>query len=145
MCLLSKVAGPRSLQNRISPCLCFAGQSVDHHFLTSYYNAILSIILTQFSPKGLPGGMQGIIKLAQASPYLKVSQPACHRTAFWQEHSTMTHTFSPVCTMLEQPSMDNLLIAWYIMYGRVVVGSDSPLCSVSWDNLHHLCCCSMLL
>ena len=49
-----------------------AGQSVDHHFLTSYHHAILSIILAQFSPKGLPGGMQGIIKLAQASPYLEV-------------------------------------------------------------------------
>ena len=58
-----------------------AGQSVDHHFLTSYHHAILSIILAQFSPKGLPGGMLGIIKLAQASPYLKVtSPPSCSRT-----------------------------------------------------------------
>lgn len=46
---------------------------MEHHRLTNYHHAILSIILSQFSPKGLPGGMQGIIKLAQASPYLKVN------------------------------------------------------------------------
>ena len=62
-----------------------AGQSVDHHRLTNYHHAILSIILSQFSPKGLPGGMQGIIKLAQASPYLKVNSHYPHAVACMPE------------------------------------------------------------
>ena len=73
-----------------------AGQSVDHHFLTSYHHAILSIILAQFSPKGLSGGMQGIIKLAQASPYLKVTPPPncsrSHAATVWRCMHIGSHT-----------------------------------------------------
>ncbi len=54
-------------------CTGHAGQSVDQHFLASYYHAILSIILAQFSGKGFDGGRHGVIKLAQASPYIRVT------------------------------------------------------------------------
>lgn len=47
---------------------------MDHHFLTSYHHAILATILAQFSPKGFLDGMEGIVKLVEASPYLKVSE-----------------------------------------------------------------------
>ena len=48
-----------------------AGQSVDQHFLASYHHAILAIILAQFSPRGFSDGMGGIVKLVEASSYLK--------------------------------------------------------------------------
>ncbi|KAL3149444.1 hypothetical protein ABBQ32_002237 [Trebouxia sp. C0010 RCD-2024] len=63
------IVAPNSIEASIQQSA--GGQSVDHHFLTSYHHAILSIILAQFGPKGLPDGMQGIIKLAQASPYFQ--------------------------------------------------------------------------
>ncbi len=52
-----------------------AGQSVEHHFLASYYHAILSVVLAQFSHTGFTDGMTGIVELAQASPYLQASLP----------------------------------------------------------------------
>ena len=52
--------------------LCGAGQSVRHHMLTSYMQAILSIVLAQFTGLGYLDGMEGVIRLAQASPYIKV-------------------------------------------------------------------------
>ncbi|KAA6426189.1 MAG: hypothetical protein FRX49_04041 [Trebouxia sp. A1-2] len=48
-----------------------AGQSMEHHFLASYHQAILSVVLAQFGPKGFQDGMEGIVKLVEASPYLK--------------------------------------------------------------------------
>ena len=60
---------------RILPC---TGQSVDQHKLANYYHAILSIILAQFSHKGFENGMAGTVRLAQASPYIRVrSLPYC--------------------------------------------------------------------
>ena len=50
-----------------------AGQSVDHHFLSSYYDAMLSIILEQFRSKGFADGMDGIIRLAESSDFIAVS------------------------------------------------------------------------
>lgn len=49
-----------------------AGQSMDHHFLTSYHHAIMSTVLAQFSNQGFLDGMEGIVKLVEASPYLQV-------------------------------------------------------------------------
>lgn len=49
-----------------------AGQSMDHHFLTSYHHAIMSTVLAQFSNQGFLDGMEGILKLVEASPYLQV-------------------------------------------------------------------------
>ena len=45
---------------------------MDQHFLASYYHAVLAVILAQFSGKGFENGMAGVIRLAQASPYIKV-------------------------------------------------------------------------
>ena len=53
----------------VLPC---TGQSVDQHKLANYYHAILSIILAQFSHKGFENGMAGTVRLAQASPYIRV-------------------------------------------------------------------------
>ena len=49
-----------------------AGQSMDHHFLTSYHHAIMSTILAQFNNQGFLDGMEGIVKLVEISPYLQV-------------------------------------------------------------------------
>ena len=51
-----------------------AGSSVDQHFLTSYHHAILKVVLSQFTSRGFSDGMEGIVRLVQASPYLKASQ-----------------------------------------------------------------------
>ena len=68
----------------VSSCSCFppvwknhqkvwlAGQSVDQHLLTSYHHAILSVVLAQFSFKGFADGMEGVVRLAEASPTIKV-------------------------------------------------------------------------
>ncbi len=49
------------------------GQSVDQHLLTNYHQAILSVILAQFSGKGFSDGMEGIVRLVEGSPGLKAS------------------------------------------------------------------------
>ncbi len=46
---------------------------MEHHFLASYHHAVLSVVLAQFGPKGFQDGMEGIVKLVEASPYLKVT------------------------------------------------------------------------
>lgn len=46
---------------------------MDQHFLVSYHHAILSVILAQFSGKAFEDGMAGVVRLAEASPYIKVS------------------------------------------------------------------------
>ena len=50
-----------------------AGQSVRHHLLTNYFHAILSVVLAQFTGLGFLDGMEGVIRLAEASPYIRVS------------------------------------------------------------------------
>ena len=42
-------------------------------FLASYHHAVLSVVLAQFGPKGFQDGMEGIVKLVEALPYLKVT------------------------------------------------------------------------
>ena len=53
-----------------------AGQSVRHHMLTNYFHAILSVVLAQFTGLGFIDGMDGVVRLAEASPYIRVSRPA---------------------------------------------------------------------
>ncbi|KAL0026556.1 hypothetical protein WJX77_006522 [Trebouxia sp. C0004] len=48
-----------------------AGQSVEQHFLTSYHHSIMAVILAQFSRIGFSDGMEGVVSLVKASPYLK--------------------------------------------------------------------------
>lgn len=64
------------------PC-CGAGQSVRHHLLTNYMHAILSVLLAQFTGLGFLDGMEGVIKLAEASPYIQVSAMACLYLQAW--------------------------------------------------------------
>ena len=45
---------------------------MDQHFLGSYYHAVLAIILAQFSKIAFEDGMAGVVRLVQASPYIKV-------------------------------------------------------------------------
>ena len=62
----------------IQSVLTCTGQSVDQHKMANYYHAILSIILAQFSHRGFENGMAGTVRLAQASPYIRVrSLPHC--------------------------------------------------------------------
>ena len=49
-----------------------SGQSVRQHMLTNYFHAILAVVLAQFRGLGFLDGMEGIIRLAEASPYFKV-------------------------------------------------------------------------
>ncbi len=49
-----------------------AGQSVRHHMLTNYMHAILLVVLAQFTGLGFLDGMEGVVKLAEASPYVQV-------------------------------------------------------------------------
>ena len=51
---------------------------MDQHFLTSYHHAIMSTVLAQFSNQGFMDGMEGIVKLVEASPYLQVCLFQCY-------------------------------------------------------------------
>lgn len=51
----------------------FAGQSVRHHMLTNYFHAILTVILNQFTGLGFADGMDGVVRLTEASPYIRVT------------------------------------------------------------------------
>lgn len=42
------------------------------HLLGSYLQALLAILLAQFSAKGFPGGMDGVVRLAEKSTPIKV-------------------------------------------------------------------------
>lgn len=44
-----------------------------NHLLASYFHAILSVALAQFSSRGFEDGMPGIVRLAETSPYVQVS------------------------------------------------------------------------
>ena len=46
---------------------------MDQHFLTSYYHAALSVVLGQFGIKGFADGPEGIVRLVEASPFIKAS------------------------------------------------------------------------
>lgn len=63
------------------------GQSVKHHLLSSYYHAILAVMLAEFSNKGFADGMAGIVRLAEASPYIQV-----HHVALKSKHITHAAT-----------------------------------------------------
>ncbi len=62
---------------------------MEQHFLSSYYHAILSVILAQFSARGCSDGMEGIVQLVKASPYLKVRACIKARKALVQSMQSM--------------------------------------------------------
>ena len=70
-----------------------AAYSLDQHFLTSYHHAILSVVLAQFSAKGFTDGADGIIRLVEASPYLK----ACTYWALQQYCIVCTACMTSAC------------------------------------------------
>ena len=45
---------------------------MDQHFLSSYYDAMLSVILAQFTGKGFADGADGIIRLAESCEFIAV-------------------------------------------------------------------------
>ncbi len=67
------------------------GQKVDHHLLTSYHQAILSVILAQFTPKGFIDGMEGIVRLVEGHEGLQASM----NVFVFLLHTSMQH-LSPV-------------------------------------------------
>lgn len=48
------------------------GGSVGDHLLGSYLRSLLAILLAQFSFKGFPGGMDGVVRLCEKSPPIQV-------------------------------------------------------------------------
>ncbi len=66
---------------------CGAGQSVRHHMLTKYFHAILAVVLAQFTGLGFLDGMAGVIRLAEASPYTRVSPKAANMAALLELYS----------------------------------------------------------
>ena len=63
---------PMEASMRLIPC----SGSVQQHLLTSYLQALLSVLLAQFSRKRLNGGMKGVVALASESVPIKVVYPA---------------------------------------------------------------------
>ena len=49
--------------------------------MSSYHHAILAVILAQFTAKGFADGTEGVARLMEASPYLKVKLFACMLSA----------------------------------------------------------------
>ena len=76
MTLLPCRAILRMCKLSFSTCDGAAGQSVKHHLLSSYFHAVLSVALAQFGTNGIVSGMHGIIRLAESSPYIQVSNPS---------------------------------------------------------------------
>ena len=56
----------------LSTRLCFPGGSVPNHLLGDYLRSMLAVLLAQFSRKGFPGGMQGVVRLAEKSEPIQV-------------------------------------------------------------------------
>ncbi|KAA6428561.1 MAG: hypothetical protein FRX49_01437 [Trebouxia sp. A1-2] len=52
------MVSPSSMEASIQQSI--GGQKADHHLLTSYHQAVMSVILAQFTPKGFIDGMEGI-------------------------------------------------------------------------------------
>lgn len=51
---------------------------MDQHFLSSYYDAMLSVILAQFTAKGFADGTDGIIRLAESCEFIAVRSWLTH-------------------------------------------------------------------
>ncbi|DBA92558.1 TPA: hypothetical protein ACH3X1_002782 [Trebouxia sp. C0004] len=65
------MVSPSSMEASVQQSI--GGQSVDHHLLTSYQQAILSVILAQFTPKGFIDGMEGIVRLVEGHEELQAT------------------------------------------------------------------------
>ena len=53
-------------------CLLSAGGSIANHLLGDYLRSLLAVLLTQFSRKRFPGGMDGVVRLAEKSEPMQV-------------------------------------------------------------------------
>ncbi|CAL5228579.1 g11737 [Coccomyxa viridis] len=56
---------PSAIQVSLIKAPC--GGSVPNHLLGDYLQSLLAVLLAQFSRKGFPGGMQGVVRLAEKS------------------------------------------------------------------------------
>ena len=57
----------------VSACLPGAGGSIANHLLGDYLRSLLAVLLSQFSRKRFPGGMDGVVRLAEKSEPMQVS------------------------------------------------------------------------
>jgi len=57
--------------------IAWAGGSVADHLLGSYLRSLLAILLAQFSRKGFPGGMDGVVRLAEKVQPIQVGLIPC--------------------------------------------------------------------
>ena len=58
-------------------CLPSTGGSIANHLLGDYLRSLLAVLLTQFSRKRFPGGMDGVVRLAEKSEPMQV-RPKTH-------------------------------------------------------------------
>ncbi|KAL0038251.1 hypothetical protein WJX79_010181 [Trebouxia sp. C0005] len=63
------MVSPSSMEASIQQSI--GGQKADHHLLTSYHQAVMSVILAQFTPKGFIDGMEGIVRLVEGHEALQ--------------------------------------------------------------------------
>ena len=47
-----------------------------NHLLGDYLQSLLAVLLAQFSRKGFPGGMQGVVRLVEKSAPIQVHPAA---------------------------------------------------------------------
>ncbi len=68
--------------------------------LTNYIHAVLAVVLAQFTGLGFLDGMEGVIRLAEASPWIKVTPTPplfCCFLPLSHSHSSLSallHTWS---------------------------------------------------
>ncbi len=92
---------------KIAVLCCDVGQSVRHHLLTNYFHAILAVVLAQFTGLGFLDGMEGVIRLAEASPYIKVGplnlsllMPLYYKTISRRQKANAKYTIMCTCFTL---------------------------------------------
>ena len=111
------------------------GQKVDHHLLTSYHQAILSVVLAQFTPKGFIDGMEGIVRLVEGHEGLQASITG----SFVATHTSMQQ-LSPVRAQDQAVHQRDCLpcvdFACACMYGTLFVGArDGGLDVNNWAHV----------
>ena len=69
-----------------------AGGSVPHHLLGDYLRSFVAVLLTQFSRKRFPGGMDGVVRLAEKCEPIQASLGSSGRGASKWAHPRAPHS-----------------------------------------------------
>ncbi|KAA6424283.1 MAG: hypothetical protein FRX49_05495 [Trebouxia sp. A1-2] len=114
------------------------GQSVRQHMLTNYIHAVLAVVLAQFTGLGFLDGMEGVIRLAEASPWIKgllatqmgMSLPEMHAFCQWDPASRS----EPTLPGAHMPSKGFWLVK------RPTAASTAAAPSVAGRLMHKISC-----